>query len=151
MTVQNHNFTCSFTVEQNPPVVFDAITNVRGWWTGEIEGDSRVIGDTFSYRYPGFHFSKQLVTELIPERNIVWEVIDARLEGFENSSEWIGTVITFDIIPGVDGTEIRFSHLGLVPKLACFDSCSGGWSFFVNKSLRQLITTGEGPAQPPWA
>ena len=149
--MQNHSFTCSFAVEQTPLVVFDAITNVRAWWTGEIEGDAGEIGDTFSYRYPGIHFSEQLVTEVIPERKIVWKVTDACLEGLQDPSEWTGTTITFDITPKGDETELRFSHLGLVPELACFDNCSNGWAFFVNVSLRELIATGEGPAQPPWA
>jgi hypothetical protein len=32
----------------------------------------------------------------------------------------------------------------------CFDTCSSAWGFFVNGSLRHLITTGKGPSTPPW-
>ena len=147
----SQNFTSAFTVVQNPSEVFDAINNVRGWWTGEIEGDAAKLGDEFSYRYPGFHYSKQKVTELVPGRRVVWHVIDAQLEGPEDPSEWTGTDITFDIASNHGGTEVRFAHLGLVPEFECFESCSSGWGFFVNGSLRRLITTGEGPTQPPWA
>jgi len=59
--------------------------------------------------------------------------------------------MTFDITAREDGTEVRFAHRGLVPEFECFESCSSGWGFFVNGSLRRLITTGEGPTQPPWA
>ncbi len=36
MKVQN--FTTVFTVNQTPDEAFTAITNVRGWWSEEIEG-----------------------------------------------------------------------------------------------------------------
>ncbi|HEV3264320.1 MAG TPA: SRPBCC domain-containing protein [Acidimicrobiales bacterium] len=149
--MQSQSFTSTFTVEQTPTEAFDAINNVRGWWTGEIEGESEELGDEFSYRYPGYHYSRQKISESVPGKKIVWRVVDAHLEGFEDPSEWTETVITFEIAPKPEGTEIRFSHLGLVPEFECFDSCSGGWGFFVNGSLKRLITTGDGPTQPPWA
>ena len=149
--MQSQNFATTFTVEQTPAEVFDAINNVRGWWTGEIEGNSNEAGDEFSYRYPGFHYSKQKIAESVPGKKVVWQVIDAHLDGFDDPTEWTGTVITFEIDSTQDGTEVRFSHLGLVPGFECFDSCSSAWSFFVNGSLKKLIATGEGPAKPPWA
>jgi hypothetical protein len=116
-----------------------------------IDGESKQVGDEFSYRYPGFHYSKQEIVELVPGTKVVWRVTDSRLEGPENASEWTGTEIIFEITANDDGTEVRFAHRGLVPEFECFESCSSGWGFFVNGSLRRLITTGEGPAQPPWA
>jgi hypothetical protein len=149
--MQSQNFTSTFTVEQTAMEVFDAINNVRGWWAGEIDGDAHGVGDEFSYCYPGFHFSTQKIAELVPGKKVAWRVVDAHLEGFEDPSEWTGTNITFDIASHEGRTEVRFSHLGLVPEFECFDSCSSGWSFFVNTSLKRLITTGDGPTQPPWA
>jgi hypothetical protein len=148
--MQSQNFTTCFTVEQSPAAVFDAINDVRGWWTGEIEGESKEVGDEFSYRYPGYHYSKQRIAVLVPDTKVVWHVIDSRLEGPKDPSEWTGTEITFEIGATEGGTEVRFSHLGLVPEVECFVSCSSGWSFFVHESLRRLITTGEGPTLPPW-
>ncbi|MGD0691349.1 MAG: SRPBCC domain-containing protein [Acidimicrobiales bacterium] len=149
--MQSQNYTTSFTVEQSPAEVYDAINDVRGWWTGAIEGESKQVGDEFAYRYSGFHYSKQEIVELVPGTKVVWRVTDSRLEGPENASEWTGTEIIFEITAKEDGTEVRFAHRGLVPEFECFESCSSGWGFFVNGSLRRLITTGEGPTQPPWA
>jgi hypothetical protein len=149
--MQNHNFTSSFTVQQNPTEVFDAITNVRGWWTGEIEGDSKALGDEFSYRYPGAHYSMQRITALESGKQVVWEVVDAHLEGLEDPDEWTGSEISFEIVPKGDGTEVNFAHRGLIPDSECYDACSSAWGFFVNGSLKHLITTGEGPTPPPWA
>jgi len=149
--MNTQNFTTSFSVDQTPEETFAAITNVRGWWTGDIEGSTDTVGDEFSYRYPGAHYSKQKITELVANQRVVWRVVDSDLTGPDDPSEWTGTEISFDISRTDGRTEVRFSHLGLVPEFECFDSCSSAWGFYVNGSLRRLITTGEGPATPPWA
>ena len=144
--MQSPSFTSTFVVEQTPAEVFDTIKNVRRWWTGEIVGDANEVGDEFSYRYPGAHFSHQQVAEeFVPGKRVVWQVVDAHLDGLEDPDEWTGTDIIFRITPKEDGTEVRFLHLGLVPEFECFDGCSSAWGFFVNASLKRLITTGQGP------
>jgi uncharacterized protein YndB with AHSA1/START domain len=149
MAIQS--FQSTFLVTQSPDEVFAAVTNPRKWWTGDIEGSTGQVGDEFSYRYEDIHFSKQKVTELVPGRKVVWLVVESELSGPEDPSEWTGTEIIFEINERDGQSELRFSHLGLVPEFECFESCSSGWSFFINGSLRRLITTGEGPALPPWA
>ena len=41
-------------------------------------------------------------------------------------------------------TELRFTHVGLVPAFECYDDCSGAWGMYVNNSLFQLIAKGKG-------
>lgn len=149
--MNSHNFTSTFTVDQSPEEAYSAINNVRGWWTGDVEGSTDKLGDEFTYRYGDVHYSKQEVTELVPGRRIVWRVVDAHLNGPDDPSEWKGTEVTFEISRVDEQTEVRFAHLGLVPEFQCFESCSSAWGFYVNGSLRRLITTGEGPTTPPWA
>jgi hypothetical protein len=145
------SFRSTFVVTQSPDEVFAAVTNPKKWWTGDIEGSADQVGDEFTYRYEDMHYPKQKVTELIPGQLAVWQVVDSHLSGPEDPIEWTGTEISFEINRQDGQTELHFSHLGLVPEFECFDSCSSAWGFYINGSLRRLITTGEGPATPPWA
>lgn len=148
-TLSNQNYTTSFTVDQTPEEVFKAINNVRGWWSGNIEGAINKLGAEFTYEVPGVHWSKQKITEFVHGKKIVWHVVDARLDFVEDKTEWIGTDITFEISKKDDKTEVRFTHLGLVPSFVCYGDCSNGWSMLIKSNLRKLITTGK--TQPsPW-
>jgi hypothetical protein len=137
-------FTTTITVDQSPQEVFDAINDVRGWWSGEIEGSTDELGAVFTYRYKGLHRSTQTITELVPAKKIAWHVSEARLNFVADKDEWNGTDIVFEITRRADGTELRFTHVGLVPAFQCYGDCSGAWGFYINESLRNLITTGKG-------
>ncbi len=143
------SFTVAFSVTQSPQQVFDAINDVRGWWTGEIEGSTDKLGETFTYRFKDFHRSRHKITELVPGKKVVWETTDASLTSFQDAKEWIGTRVVFDIARRGDETEVRFTHVGLVPRFQCYGDCSGAWGFFVGESLKSLITTGRGRPLPP--
>jgi len=142
--VKDQSYTANFTVDKTPKEVFAAINNVRGWWEGEIEGSADKLGDEFTYRVEGFHYSKQKVTELIPGKKVVWLVTDAKLDFTKDKREWKGTKIIFDITKKGDKTEVRFTHLGLVPRFECYDSCSDAWGGIIKGSLRSLITRSKG-------
>lgn len=147
MTTQN--FAVAFSVDQSPQQVFDAINNARGWWSGEIEGETNKLGAEFTYRYQDVHRSKQRVTEFIPGKKVVWHVLEADLSFTKERSEWKGTDIVFEIAKKGNKTEVRFAHVGLVPAFECYNNCSNAWGLLVNGNLRKLITTGK--AQPsPW-
>lgn len=147
--MNDQNFTISFSVDQSPGEVFVAINDVRGWWAGVIEGSTDKLGDEFTYSYQDLHRSTQKITELIPGKKVTWRVVDASLSFVENKSEWTGTEISFDIAKKGNETEIRFTHVGLVPEFECFNDCSNGWSFYIDGSLRSLISTGKGE-RPNW-
>ena len=55
--MNNQNYTTSFTVDQTPDEVFKAVTNVRGWWSGEIDGGTDELGAEFTYQYQDLHRS----------------------------------------------------------------------------------------------
>ena len=144
--MRTQNYTTSFTVDQTPEEAFAAVNNVRGWWSGEIQGSTSKLGDEFTYRYDNVHRSRQKITELIPGKKIVWHVLESDLNFLNDKSEWKGTDIVFDISEKAGKTEVRFTHLGLVPRYECYGSCSNAWGTLINGNLRRLITTGK--AQP---
>ena len=143
--MNKETFTTSFSVDQSAQQAFDAINNVRGWWSGEIEGDTDKLGAEFTYRYKDVHYSKQKIEDFVSSKKVVWQVVDSRLS-FGKENEWTGTTIVFDISQKDGKTEVRFTHIGLVPAFQCYGDCSGAWGVLINENLRKLIATGK--AQP---
>jgi uncharacterized protein YndB with AHSA1/START domain len=147
--MSDSSYTTSFSVESTPDQVFDAVNDVRSWWMTKVDGDNRAVGDEFSYRVPGIHFCKMRVTELVPGERVVWQVVDNHMSFIGDQSEWIGTEIRFELSEKDGGTELRFTHDGLVPSYECFDVCRNAWTFYVGDSLRSLAATGEGQPSDP--
>ena len=143
MTPGKH-FTTSFIVDQSPEEVFAAINDVRGWWSEEIDGRTDTLGAEFEFHYKDLHRSTQKVTELVPGKRVAWRVLDSHIGFVKDKSEWNGTDVVFDITRTDDKTQVRFTHIGLVPAVACYGDCSGAWGFYINDSLRGLIASGEG-------
>ncbi|MES2411025.1 MAG: SRPBCC domain-containing protein [Bacteroidota bacterium] len=137
------DFTTTILVNQTPEEVFNAVNNVRGWWQGEITGNTNQLNDEFSYRMKDVHYSKQKVVELIPNKNVVWLVSDSKLK-FREEDEWTGTKIIFEINEVGNNTQLRFTHVGLIPKFECYGNCSWAWGELIRESLFSLITTGKG-------
>jgi hypothetical protein len=147
-TMKTKDYATSFTVDQSPEEVFDAINNVRAWWSGEIDGSTDKLGAEFKYCYKDLHRSTQKITELVPGKKVVWHVADARLNFVKNKTEWNGTDVVFEITRKGAKTELRFTHVGLVPAFECYGDCSVAWGFYINDSLRTLIATGKGQPNP---
>ncbi len=139
-----NNLTMTFAVDQTPEQAFAAINNVRGWWSGDIQGDTDRLGSEFTYRNKDIHRSTQRITELTPSRRVVWQVLDSDLTFLKQRDEWNGTKIVFEVAKKNGKTEVKFTHEGLVPDHECFDVCSNAWGFYISDSLRKLIATGAG-------
>lgn len=138
------DFTTTILVDESPEAVFNAINNVSGWWQGEIEGNSTKLNDEFTYRMLDFHFSKQKIVEIIPNKKVVWLITESRLNFTKDKSEWTGTTISFEITEQGNKTQLRFTHVGLNPEIECYGACSNAWGQLVQQSVFSLITTGKG-------
>ena len=138
------DFAITLLVDQTPKEALDAITNVRGWWSEEIEGSTDKLDETFTYRYKDMHRCKMKLVELVAGRKAVWLVTENYFSFTHDEAEWTGTKIVFEIGRKAAKTQIRFTHLGLVPDYECFDICANAWSEYIRQSLYALITTGKG-------
>lgn len=141
--MSDQNFTISLLVDQTPEEAFAAINHVRGWWSGNpgIEGTTDKLGAEFTYRYEPHHYTRQKITDLIPGKKVVWFVLDSGLNFVRDKSEWNGTRIVFEIGKRSGKTEVRFTHVGLVPDTECYGACSNAWGSYINGNLRNLIAT----------
>ncbi len=138
------DFSTVLLVNQSPKEAFDAINNVRGWWSEEVEGGTDKLNDEFTYHYKDVHRCKMKLIEVIPEKKVVWLVLDNYFSFTKDKSEWRDTKVIFEIEEKDNKTQIRFTHKGLVPEYECFDICSDGWNQYIRQSLFSLITTGKG-------
>ncbi len=141
-------FTTAIVVDETPEEVFNAINNPCGWWSEEIEGSTEKLNDEFDYHYKDVHISKMKLIEVIPGKKVVWLVKENYFKFTKDRSEWTGTKISFEISKKGIQTQLRFTHIGLVPEYECYDICHGAWSNYIKNSLRSLITTGKGQPSP---
>lgn len=143
-TMAKADFTTTFVVDKTPEQVFNAIINPRGWWSEEIEGGTEKLNDEFNYHYKDVHISRMKMTEVIPNKKVVWQVMDNHFKFTKDKNEWIGNKIIFDISETDNKTQLRFTQLGLVPAYECYEICRDAWTNYINNSLHSLVTTGKG-------
>ena len=143
-SMQNKDFTTSFLVPQSPEKVFTAITDVKGWWSEEVQGGTNQLNDEFLYHYQDVHIAKIKLVEVVPNRKIVWRVLENYFQFTKDKKVWKDTQIVFDIRPKGNNTELIFTHVGLGPHYECFKVCEEAWTNYINGSLKNLIETGKG-------
>ncbi len=146
--MKRENYTATILVGQSPSEAFDAIRNVRGWWSEEITGSAQKVGDEFKYRYRDLHACTMKLVELVPGKRAAWLVTDNFFSFTEDQTEWKNTKVVFDIAKKGGQTEIRFTHKGLAPECECYHVCSDAWGAYIRGSLQRLIATGKGSPNP---
>ncbi len=153
--MENKNYTASFEVAQSPEEVFNYINNVSKWWSmsagearsgqqSEFEGHSTNLNDEFIMSSGDRHYSKQKLTEVIPNKKIVWLVTESKLNWLEkNKSEWTNMKMIFEITVKGDKTLLCFTHDGLVPGQECYTMCTKAWDMFIKERLFNYISNGK--------
>ena len=138
------DFKTTMLVGQTASEVFNAINNVRGWWSEEVEGSTSHLNDEWTYHFEDVHRCKMKIIEFIPNKRVVWLVMDNHFKFTKDKNEWIGNKIVFDITEKENKTQLQFTQVGLVPEYECYDICKNAWGTYIQKSLRNLIATGRG-------
>ena len=138
-----NDFSYQFHSSKSTSDIFPILQNVELWWSGlfgeRISGQSLKIGDEFTFSAgEGVHFSKQKLINLETDKKLAWLVTESNLSFLENKNEWVNTTINFDIKETDSGTDICFTHKGLVPKFECYGNCTVAWTMYL-ENLKILL------------
>lgn len=144
------NYTRTIVLHRSPREVYNAIRRIADWWTINTEGTADRVGDDFTISFSDpvsgqlVHRTTQRITEADPGRRLSWTVTACHMPWLKNREEWKGTTMVFDIVAVAEGARIDFTHIGLDPRVECFEQCERGWAYFLSESLLALINTGTG-------
>ena len=140
----SQDYRSSIVAHTTPAEAFDKISRVAEWWGKDFEGKSAEPNDVFTVRFPNGDRYTVKVAEVIPNKKMVWDVIDSYQGWHDDHTEWVGTTIVWAVSPTPDGVELKMAHVGLVPAFECFDKCSQGWDYLMQKSLLKFLASNQG-------
>jgi hypothetical protein len=139
-----NNYQAVMQVNVPLQAAFESISqHIPQWWTANFEGCSEREGDQFTVTF-GETFSTFVVSELIPDRRIVWLTKDCNLHFLRDKQEWKDTQIVWEFQEGDEGVRLTMTHVGLNETKECFTDCTGGWDHYVKRSLFDLLTKEKG-------
>jgi uncharacterized protein YndB with AHSA1/START domain len=126
----------------SPEKVYGALTDVdalAGWWTVETTGSGEV-GGVLQFRFPPLGGFDMEVLEAVPDKRVLWRVVDG-------PPEWIGTTVEWDLRQDGEWTIVLFAHRGWSEPVEFMHHCSTKWATFL-MSLKSLVETGAGAPAP---
>jgi hypothetical protein len=114
--MEKKNFHLTITVNASAEEAIKKINRVNSWWAKNFKGKAEKTGDAFTIRF-GETFVDFEISELVPNKKVVWKVTDCNLHWINSKKEWNGTDVVFEISENGNTTQIDFTHIGLVPGL----------------------------------
>ena len=106
---------CSVTIEVEKPVnkVFDHLINdVAKFWPEELQGETNKLNDEFTFSTGETHYSKNRITELVPNKKVVWFTTESIRK--TDNFDWTGTKMIFELTPRGNNTLIEYTYDGVV-------------------------------------
>ena len=137
------NYHKTITVNASTEEAMKKIGQVNRWWAKKTKGKTQKLNDEFTVDF-GETYVDFKVSELIPNKKVVWKVTDCNLHWINNKKEWNGTEVIFELSGKKNEAQIDFTHIGLVPGVECYKDCEVGWNEHVGDSLLKFINKGEG-------
>jgi len=141
--MKNKNYHKTITVNASAEETLEKIAQVNLWWAKKVKGKARKLNDKFTVDF-GETFVDFQVSEVVPNKKIVWKLTDCNLHWIDNKKEWNGTEVIFEISEKKNSTQMDFTHVGLVPGVECYKDCEVGWNEHVGDSLLKFINDGKG-------
>ncbi len=141
--MEKKNFHRTIKVNSTAEEVMKKISQVNKWWAKKVKGKTEKLNDKFTVNF-GETFVDFQISELVPDKKIVWKVTDCNLHWIKNKKEWNGTEVVFELSDKKNSTQIDFTHIGLVPGIECYKDCEAGWTEHITESLVKFINEGKG-------
>ncbi len=141
--MEKKNFHRVITVDASAAEAMKKISEVNLWWAKNFSGSAKKLNDKFSVHF-GKTFVDFQISELIPNKKVVWKVTDCNLHWIKAKKEWNNTEVIFEISSQNKKSKIDFTHVGLFPGVECYNDCEVGWNGHVTMSLVNLINEGKG-------
>lgn len=144
--MENKNYHKTIAVKASPEDAMKKISQVNNWWAKKVRGKTEKLNNKFTVNFGETYVDFQ-ITELVPNKKVVWKVTDCNLHWIKAKKEWNGTEVVFEISKKGNETQIDFTHIGLVPGVECYNDCETGWNGHLADSLVKFINRGEGMPQ----
>lgn len=132
-------YTVAIELPKPPEVIFNHIvSDIPKYWPEEFEGKCSKLNDEFIFRSGGdAHYSKNLVTEFVPGKRVVWLVTESLRK--PDNFDWSGTKMIFDLTPKLNNTLLEFTYDGPVMD-GEYDRLVEICDFVIKDSLYNFIT-----------
>ncbi|WP_282607763.1 SRPBCC domain-containing protein [Pelagibius sp. Alg239-R121] len=143
------NYARTITVSASPADAYHALTQgFAEWWTTP-DRPIRKLGDRAKFTFPpGKSYWTFEASELVSGERVELTCVEAlhlhEGQPAEIEQEWLGSKALWQIGTRSGATEIAFEHVGLNPRLLCYDICRQGWDLFFVDSLKKYLDTGVG-------
>ena len=142
--MEKKNFQSSISAKISASEAIKRISKVAEWWGITFSGSSENQNDKFVVKMGGDSFFNFTVSELIPDKRVVWLVTDCFMPWYSDKKEWANTKLIFDLSENNGVTTLNFTHEGLTPEIECYKDCETGWTHWIRTSLLSYFTTGKG-------
>lgn len=92
--------------------VFHHVTKLSEWWPEEFVGEKINLNTAFVFRTGDGHYSKNKVTEFVPNKKLAWQTTESHRKG--DNFDWTGTKMIFELASNGDSTLLTFTYDGVV-------------------------------------
>ena len=144
--MEKKNYHKTIHVNASAEEAMKKISQINLWWVKDSSGKTEKLNDKFHVPF-GKSFIDFQITELVPNKKVIWKVTDSYINWLQDKKEWNGTEVVFEISEKENATQIDFTHIGLVPEMECYNVCEEGWNNHITMSLVKLINEGTGMAK----
>jgi len=114
---------------------------IQNWWTNDCVLPVGIPQTArFGWKDYGWSVAVKIV-ELKPTTLVRWKCTESNMQ---NTAAWVGSEIKFAISEKASNQcELHFTHAPY-PESSCYQVCYDGWLFFLGKSLKNYLETGQG-------